>query len=204
MPKIDHDTKEKILAAAEKVFHQNGFRGTRTTAIAEEAAISRTMLHYYYSTKEDLFQEVLNKTLGAVFPHINNLLGQNLDLEHLIYHIIDTVCNLFQEKPTLPSFIVNILNESPDIAMMLAASSEDDIPHRLDELLKIERQNNSNIDTDITGEDIMMNIYSLCATPYLGLNYVKAKENRTEEQMIEFMILRKEKIKKLMLKCLKK
>ena len=73
MPKIDHDTKEKILAAAEKVFHNNGFKGTRTTQIAEESGISRTMLHYYFNSKEDLFQEVLKNTLGVVMNHTHKL-----------------------------------------------------------------------------------------------------------------------------------
>lgn len=203
MPKIDHDTKEKILAAAEKVFHRNGFKGTRTTEIAQEAGISRTMLHYYYSTKEELFQEVMNNTLGVVFPHLARLMEQNLDLVQLVSLMIDTLCDLFEAKPTLPSFVVNIINESPDVVNMLAASSDDDFPYRLEVLLNAERQKGNNI-SEFTGEDLMMNIYSLCATPYLGYIYIKTKENRTDEQMMELMRLRRQKIKNLMLKCLMK
>lgn len=204
MPKIDHDTKEKILAAAEKVFHRNGFKGTRTTEIALEAGISRTMLHYYYSTKEELFQEVMNKTLGIIFPHLARLMEQNLDLVQLMSLMIDTLCDLFETKPTLPSFIVNVINESPDVVNMLATSSEDDFPHRLEALLNAERQKGIAINEEITGEDLMMNIYSLCGTPYLGYSYIKTKENRTDEQMMELMRQRRQKIKNLMLKCLLK
>ncbi len=203
MPKIDHDTKEKILAAAEKVFHNNGFKGTRTTAIAEEAGISRTMLHYYYSTKEDLFQEVLNKTLGAVLPHLSRILGQEMDLEHLICHIIDTMCSLFEEKPTFPNFVVNIINESPDVVTMLATNIQDDIPAKLEALLAIEKQKGTVIE-NITGEDLILNIYSLCAVPYLGIPYIKAKENRNDEQMLNFLKQRREKIKVFVLHGIKK
>ncbi|MCA0366392.1 MAG: TetR/AcrR family transcriptional regulator [Bacteroidetes bacterium] len=204
MPKIDHHTKEKILAAAERVFHRSGFKGTRTTEIAVEAGISRTMLHYYYSTKEELFQEVMNNTMGIVFPHLDRLLEQNLDLVHLISLMIDTLCDLFEAKPTLPSFIVNVINESPDVVNMLAASSEDDFPHRLEALLNAEKQKGTAINEEITGEDLMMNIYSLCGTPYLGYSYIKTKENRTDEQMMELMKQRRQKIKDLMLKSLVK
>lgn len=204
MPKIDHDTKEKILAAAEKVFHNNGFKGTRTTEIAIEAGISRTMLHYYYSTKEELFQEVMNNTMGIIFPHLARLMEQNLNLVQLISLMIDTLSDLFESKPTLPSFIVNIINESPDVVNMLAVSSEDDFPHRLEVLLNVERQKNNAINEEITGEDLMMNIYSLCGTPYLGYSYIKTKENRTDEQMMELMKQRRQKIKDLMLKSLLK
>ncbi len=204
MPKIDHDTKEKILTAAEKVFHRNGFKGTRTTEIAQEAGISRTMLHYYYSTKEELFQEVMNNTLGVVFPHLARLMEQNLDLVQSVSLMIDTLCDLFEAKPTLPSFVVNIINESPDVVNMLAVSSEDDFPHRLEALLNIERQKNDAINNEVTGEDLMINIYSLCGTPFLGYTYIKSKENRTDEQMMELMKQRRQKIKNLMLKSLLK
>ncbi|GGD82467.1 hypothetical protein GCM10011514_53170 [Emticicia aquatilis] len=203
MPKIDHNTKEKILIAAEKVFHRSGFKGTRTTAIAEEAGISRTMLHYYYSTKEDLFQEVLNKTLGAVIPHLSRLLGQEMDLEHWICHIIDTMCGLFEEKPTFPNFVANIINESPDVVMMLATNVQDDIPSKLDALLAVEKQKGTVIE-NITGEDLILNIYSLCAVPYLGIPYIKAKENRNDEQMLEFLKQRREKIKVFVLHGIRK
>lgn len=203
MPKIDHDTKEKILNAAEKVFHRSGFKGTRTTAIAEEAGISRTMLHYYYSTKEDLFQEVLNKTLGAVLPHLSRLLGQEMDLEHLICHIIDTMCSLFEEKPTFPNFVANIINESPDMVTMIATNVQDDIPAKLETLLTIEKQKGTVIE-NITGEDLILNIYSLCAVPYLGIPYIKAKENRNDEQMLAFLQQRREKIKVFVLHGIRK
>lgn len=199
MPKIDSDTKEKIRLAAEKVFHNNGYKGTRTTQIAEEAGISRTMLHYYYSTKEALFQEVLNNTLGSVFNHLKKGIREEQDLDNLIAHLIDIIADLLEEKPGLPSFIVNIMNESPELAMFLAASQEDNVPLQLDALLE-EGKKKKQVAADITGEDLIMNIYMLCAGPYLGKYYIKAKENRDEAAMKTFIRERKENIKRFVLK----
>ena len=202
MPKIDHDTKEKILIAAEKVFHANGFRGTRTTMIAEEAGISRTMLHYYYSTKEALFQEVLNKTLGTVLRYIKQIFTEDKGLEALVGHLVDVVADIFEEKPGFPSFLVNILNESPDIALFMAASQEDNIPRILDNLLQ-KAKDKGEISTDMTGEDIVINIYALCSLPYLGAVYIKAKENLDDEAFKAFVRQRREKTKTLLIKGLK-
>ncbi|NJN35551.1 MAG: TetR/AcrR family transcriptional regulator [Saprospiraceae bacterium] len=102
MPKIDSETKDKILAAAEKVFHANGFKGTRTTAIADEAGISRTMLHYHFSTKEALFQAVLNQTLNTVFSHIHRLFSEHNNLEELIEHLIDVIADLLEKNQACP------------------------------------------------------------------------------------------------------
>ncbi len=203
MPKIDHDTKEKILAAAEKVFHANGFKGTRTTQIAEEAGISRTMLHYYYSTKEALFQEVLDKTLGQVLAHLKRVLSTDgKNLVALISHLIDVIDGIFEEKPGLPTFVVNILNETPEMAHFLAASQDDTIPKLLDKLLDEARAKHE-VTTDMNGEDLILNIYALCSTPYLATAYIKAKENRNDTEMKAFLLLRRENIKTFVLRGLR-
>lgn len=198
MPKIDHDTKERILAAAEKVFHANGFKGTRTTLIAEQAGISRTMLHYYYSTKEELFQEVMRQTLSTVFLHMNQLLTENRTLPDLLIHLIDTVSDLFEAKPGLPSFVVNILNETPEVVMLMTSSTQDTLPAQLEAMLEQEKSKGT-VAPHVSGENLMMDIYSLCSIPYLGAAYIKAKENRTDEQMKAFIIQRREHIKAMIL-----
>lgn len=50
---------EKILLAAEKVFAEKGYGGTAMGDIAEQAALPRSNLHYYFSTKDELYRAVL-------------------------------------------------------------------------------------------------------------------------------------------------
>ncbi|MCH8277638.1 MAG: helix-turn-helix transcriptional regulator, partial [Proteobacteria bacterium] len=47
-----------ILAAAEKIFALNGFKGTTTGDIAREAGLPKANVHYYFKTKSDLYREV--------------------------------------------------------------------------------------------------------------------------------------------------
>lgn len=199
MPKIDHDTKEKILAAAEKVFHSNGFKGTRTTLIAEEAGISRTMLHYYFNSKEALFQEVLKNTVSTVLNHTKKRIAEPLELPEVIGNIIDIVADMCEEKPGLPSFVVNLLNESPQMAQFFASTQNDNVPAELDKILS-EAKKKGEVDANITGEDLIIHIYGMCVIPYLGLAYIQVKEKRDDEAMKVFLKERKEKIKTFVLK----
>ena len=66
-PKINIRRKntEKILLAAEKVFAVQGYAGTSMADIAAFAELPRSNLHYYFSTKEELYREVLVNLLGA-------------------------------------------------------------------------------------------------------------------------------------------
>jgi TetR/AcrR family transcriptional regulator len=202
MPKIDHDTKQKILAAAEKVFHRNGFKGTRTMQIAEEAGISRTMLHYYFNTKEALFGEVLTNTLSSVFGHVQRLMEQQQDLEKVVENIVLVISDVLEEKPGLASFLVNIMNESPQMFMMLPTFEQDNLPALLNELLEAGKKKGQ-VSKHISGEDLILNIYALCSMPYLGAPYIKAKENRNDEDMKIFIRQRRASILDFVLKGMK-
>ena len=58
-------TDERILKAAENEFFTKGFAGARTTAIAENAGVTHAMLHYYFRTKEQLFNTVLKRNISG-------------------------------------------------------------------------------------------------------------------------------------------
>jgi len=76
--KIRRKNVEKILLAAEKVFAEQGYAGTKMADIAKQAALPRSNLHYYFSTKDELYREVLVNLLdtwgleGACFENFDD------------------------------------------------------------------------------------------------------------------------------------
>ncbi len=203
MPKIDSDTKQKILDAAEQVFHTHGFKGTRTVMIAEAAGISRTMLHYHYSTKEALFTEVLERTMTYVLRQLAQTFRmENKKLEDLLCHLIDVTADLLASKPSLAVFLANMINESPEMAIMVATSGNDVLPKLLDNLL-VQAREKGEVLAEITGEDLLLNIYALCSFPYMVWSYVKFKEDRTDQQMQDLIYKRRAMIKEMIIKSLK-
>ncbi|QNO15410.1 TetR/AcrR family transcriptional regulator [Alkalicella caledoniensis] len=67
------DSKDKILNAALKLFIREGFHGTSTAKIANEAGISNGTLFHHFKTKEDL----INRLYISVKENYKNyLLGQ--------------------------------------------------------------------------------------------------------------------------------
>ena len=63
--KIRRKNIEKILLAAEKVFAEQGYAGTKMADIAQQAQLPRSNLHYYFSTKDELYREVLVNLLDT-------------------------------------------------------------------------------------------------------------------------------------------
>lgn len=54
-------TRATILGAAEDEFAEHGFHGTRMVAIAQRAGVTHGLLHYYFDSKERLYEEVVGR-----------------------------------------------------------------------------------------------------------------------------------------------
>ena len=62
MDKQERQNKEsEILAAAEQEFIAKGYDGARTTSIAQAAGVTHALLHYYFRTKEQLFERIVDE-----------------------------------------------------------------------------------------------------------------------------------------------
>lgn len=70
------DKKEKILLAAESVFTQKGFDGTSMRDIAREAQITLSLASYYFGSKQELFEQIIERRAGEVVAQRRELLSQ--------------------------------------------------------------------------------------------------------------------------------
>jgi TetR/AcrR family transcriptional regulator len=52
-------SREAILGAAERIFAEAGLAGARTDAIAAAAGVNKALLYYYFKSKNDLYEAVL-------------------------------------------------------------------------------------------------------------------------------------------------
>ncbi len=57
-------TRATILDAAEDEFADRGFHGTRMVAIAKRAGVTHGLLHYYFDSKDRLYEQVVGRLFG--------------------------------------------------------------------------------------------------------------------------------------------
>ncbi len=55
---LDQDLRERILDVAEEQFSKHGYDAVSTRAVAKAAGATSAMIHYYFSTKRELFDAV--------------------------------------------------------------------------------------------------------------------------------------------------
>lgn len=97
-----------ILKAAEEEFLAKGFDGARTTSIAERAGVTHALLHYYFRTKKQLFERILEDKLALLSSSIVDVLGNPaLPYEERLRDGISSHFDLFVANPELPRFFIS-------------------------------------------------------------------------------------------------
>lgn len=123
------DTERRILAAARKEFIAKGLGGARMQAVATAAGVNKALLHYYYRSKENLYQKVLEDTLGTVWGAIGvefRAQDSTRGLEPLLRTLVTTYVRVLAANPEFPLFMFRELaNADPALAAGLPAIVKD-------------------------------------------------------------------------------
>ncbi len=64
--RMGEQTRERILAAAEQEFIEHGFENSKMDGIAARAGITRVMLFYHFSNKQNLLNEIIKKVVNEI------------------------------------------------------------------------------------------------------------------------------------------
>lgn len=114
------DTESRILIAAEQEFMTKGYAGARTTSIAEAAGVTHAMLHYYFRTKDKLFERIIaEKTALLKELMLGSIDSSDLPLDTLITTLISRHIDFIAANPGLPRFmVVEVFGNSERLAVM--------------------------------------------------------------------------------------
>ena len=72
----NENLETKIIEVAKQQFIENGFAETSMSDIAAKVGINRPGLHYYFRTKERMFQAVFGEIVLFLLPKIQDIVLQ--------------------------------------------------------------------------------------------------------------------------------
>ena len=111
--------EEAILKAAEEVFLEKGYALASTTEIAGRAGCNQTLVHYYYRTKEKLFESVFEKELMRFLSSFRDSGNQDLPFLEKMRVKIEAHFDFLLANQQLPFLILNELTTNPDRLLKL-------------------------------------------------------------------------------------
>ncbi|MBK6995094.1 MAG: TetR/AcrR family transcriptional regulator [Lewinellaceae bacterium] len=109
-------TEQKIIEAAEGVFLTEGYAGARMQQIADRAGINKAMLHYYFRSKDKLFELVFRHKMKQFVPQIAlTLQDDQLSFLDKLDRFVMAYLEMLRKNPSLPLFILSTMNRNPDL-----------------------------------------------------------------------------------------
>jgi len=190
MTENEKQTEEKIFESATEVFLTKGMDGARMKDIANHAGINKALLHYYYRTKDHLFNAVFEKIAGQMFKKFAPVLDENLSLEEKLRFFFKEHISFLQKNPRLPAFFLHEINRNPErIRKMIQGL---DI-HKLWSTLEKQHKEEF-VKYNITREAIpqlMTTIASLSVFPFLAKAIVSALMEKMGYDFDEYLEARK-------------
>ncbi|MFL5762546.1 MAG: TetR/AcrR family transcriptional regulator [Bacteroidia bacterium] len=113
--KVDSSTEEKIMEAAKVVFMNYGLYGARMQDIADKAGINKALLHYYFRSKERLFDKVFEGALQKYFQQIDVFSDESLPIKERMFRYIDNIVPFLSEYPHMSLFIIKEISTDPEL-----------------------------------------------------------------------------------------
>jgi TetR/AcrR family transcriptional regulator len=158
-------TKEKIVQAAKQIFIRKGMDGARMQEIADEAGINKAMLHYYFHSKDQLFNEVFYGILSQLIPGLIVIFKADEPFLDKIEAIVSEYDSYMSKNPFLPQFVFREINRDPE--QLSRFMSDKGLNFELVESMINREVSDGNI-RHITFPHLFANLIGMIVMPYIG------------------------------------
>lgn len=201
-----NETEAGILRAAEHEFMTKGFAGARTTTIAEAAGVTHAMFHYYFRTKEKLFDKIISEKFDMLKEVILlSIEDISLPLDEMIQNLINIHLDFISGNSEFPRFLISEIFNNPERMTPFMQSFLKIAPKIIRSLqYKIDKMASAGKYRSIDARSLLLDIISLNIFPYaasplisnvLGIDIASSTEFLEQRKKENFdTIMRKLKI----------
>jgi len=193
------NTENQILKAAREIFIAKSYEGARMQEIADHAGINKSLLHYYFRSKEKLFDAVFSEVAANLFPAMKQVLEAELGMKEKITFFVKAYLKVLSENPFIPPFVLNTLNTDPDRFIKHIKNAGID-PRKLQQQINEEAlQGRIRI---VKAEHLVVNIIAMCVFPFVARPIIQNIFFMNDEEYLTYLAARETEIIDFVLKSL--
>jgi len=168
MTETSKNSRTKILEAAAQQFITHGYEGARLQAVADSVGVTKAMIHYYFNTKKELFEQVYRQSVEQVFGDLSETLSQDTVLFKKIEGLITSCLETAAQQPELLSFVITESSRKAEWVQKIMGENTSLDLQEFDEELQ-EAASNYQI-TSVSADTLLLQICSLCYYPVIAEN----------------------------------
>lgn len=202
--KEDKLTEKEILDAAEALFLEQGFTKTTTAQIAQRAGCNHALVHYYYRSKDKLFNKVFEEKAMLLITSFLNTEEDGSTFQEKLLSKALVHFDFLKENQKLPMFLYNEISMNPDRIKPIL----DKLKAFPDSIVsKMERELNEEIEKGnirpLSITELIFTVVGLNIVTFLFLPLMKTMQFLKEEEADTFIDARKEEIQEIILARIK-
>lgn len=195
----DSHTEQQIKDAARKLFFAEGRFKATTQEIADAAGVNRTLVNYYFRSRDQLFDEILQEARTTMDMRMEMAMSAETDFKKKIAHFIDIFLEQSLTYPYLDIYMVSRIND--DVERQNQIITDLKKTERLKNFLRdIEAEIRKGTIEKIDPVQFLINLISLLSHPMVIQPLFKKLFNYSDKQYRQMMIARKEIILKMLFK----
>lgn len=113
-PPLDSEINlEQLCDVAVSIFAEKGYSGTTTTEITQKAGVARSLIHYYFGNKEELWKASIKRLASEFinsFEHSKKV-HKDLDGIQMLKVLVRQLVQFYAKYPAFPRIIAQEMNE---------------------------------------------------------------------------------------------
>ncbi|MBF6415549.1 TetR/AcrR family transcriptional regulator [Nocardia cyriacigeorgica] len=95
MSRVDTDTRERLLSAAERLLLESGYERVSIRAVCAAAEVNPAAVHYHFGSKQALVAALLQSRLGPLWQtSLDDLAGRGATVAECVDAVIDPLVRL--------------------------------------------------------------------------------------------------------------
>ncbi len=121
---VQEEKRQRILAAAVKVFARKGYHTSRVGDIAEEAGVAHGLLYHYFESKEALLEAVFRETWSQIVDAIREIEESGAPASEQLRRVAAIYLRAWARDPDLVRVLVREVARSPQVQLRVDEIAE--------------------------------------------------------------------------------
>lgn len=187
--------EERILKAAEELFLEQGFDKVTTGRIAKLAGCNQALVHYYYRTKDNLFEKIFEQKAAFLFANLLKVETAELPFEDKLRKMVGMHFYFLSQNPRLVPFVLNEVRGNPERLHSIVDKFRQfpqSLHRQIEPLLNAEIERGTI--RPISAVDLLLTVVSLNIAPFFIMPVLQKAAGMADDAVEEILKRRKQEI----------